>query len=149
MLIQELELEEEATVFDEEIRASNSGSDSKGCVSHPFKPVKSPLEVNGMSAWFKGAKVASSEYGLLEIGLMRMGTKPSGMIKSMHTKNASMEPPLELEGFTICTKLKNDLNWAYMRVVSLPLKILATKVPPFWSKCVDMFKAFKRKINKD
>lgn len=46
-----------------------------------------------------------------------------------------------LLGLTTVTRGKNTLSCEYMSEMSLPLKILATKVPPGLSICVVMFSA--------
>jgi len=49
---------------------------------------------------------------------------------------------LELLGLQQVTCVKNTFNCAYNKVMSFPLKIFATKVPPGLKTCVVIFNAY-------
>ena len=54
-------------------------------------------------------------------------------------------PKLEfllLFGLTIVTKGKKSLSWEYIKVISFPLKILATKFPPGFNIWVVILSAY-------
>ena len=51
-------------------------------------------------------------------------------MKSKHTTNASIDELRELRGLAQYTCLKKHFSLSYNTLISLPLNILATKVPP-------------------